>query len=212
LTSTLPGASVRNALAQAAQAYGDALEGSPAEEYLAARGIGLSTARMYRLGYVREPMPGDEEYTGRLVIAYDTPGGVVDLRFRTLGPDGPKYLSRVGSHIRMYNVNALRKPTSVLAVCEGELDAVVMDGLVGVPAVGIPGSQGWQKHFSLLLSDYHKVIVMADGDAAGRDFAKKVTGSLGNAVAVSMPEGSDVNDVYLIEGYVGLHRRAGLSE
>lgn len=209
MTSTLPSASVRKSLEQAVQHYSAALPGSSAEQYLAERGVPASIAAGYRLGVVKEPLPGDEEYIGRLTIPYLTPAGVVDVRFRTLGHDGPKYLSRAGSHIRLYNVAALQRHSSTIAVCEGELDTVVVDGIVGIPAVGTPGSAGWQKHFPLLLADYARVVVVADGDSAGREFAKKVTASLSNAVVAQMPEGMDANDVYLKEGAEILRRRIG---
>lgn len=211
MTTSLPSASVKNALEQAARHYSDALPGSPAEKYLAERGILPSVAAGYGLGYVSEPLPGDEEYAGRLAIPYNTPaGGVLDLRFRTLGHDGPKYLSRAGAHIRLYNVGSLQRTSHIVAVCEGELDTVIVDGCLNIPAVGVPGAAGWQKHFSLLLADYARVVVVADGDQAGRDFAKKITQILNNAVVAPMPEGMDANDVYLRDGAVALRKRIGV--
>lgn len=209
MTTTLPSQSVKNVLERAAQHYSAALSGSLAEKYLEERGIPTWIAAGYGLGYVSDPLPGDEEYLGRLAIPYITPaGGVVDLRFRTLGTEGPKYLSRAGAHIRLYNVAALQKTSPVVAVCEGELDTVVVDGcLPDIPAVGVPGAAGWQKHFALLLADYARVVVVADGDQAGRDFAKKVTGILNNAVVAPMPEGMDANDVYLRDGADSLRAR-----
>mgnify|MGYP000960664809 CR=1 FL=1 len=44
--------------------------------YLAARGIDRQTAATHRLGFVADPLPGDEDYAGRLSIPYITPNGV----------------------------------------------------------------------------------------------------------------------------------------
>lgn len=167
---------------------------------------------MYRLGYVAEPEPGDEDMRGRLAIPYLSPNSVLDLRFRTLTMEGgPKYLSHHGSHARLFNVNALRKPSETLVLCEGELDTIILDGMCGIPAVGVPGASNWQKHFPLLLRDYYKVVVLTDGDQAGRDFGKKVVASLNNAIVVPMPDGMDANDYYLAHGVDGIKSRVGVS-
>ena len=146
---------------------------------------------------------------GRLSIPYLTPRGCVTIRFRTL-TDGPKYMSRAGDSIRPYNVLALHRPSPVLLVTEGELDAVAAETYTGYPAIGIPGAQAFKPHFSLMLEDYQRVIVLADGDDAGKELGRKVCASLDNAISVPMPEGMDVTDVVLKEGPESLKQRAGL--
>lgn len=208
----LPSASVRECLEQATSQYQHDLAGSQGEAHLAARGIDLQTAHTYRLGYVASPIPGDEDMKGRLAIPYETPvGGVVNMRFRTLAGDGPRYLSHAGTHTFLFNVRALHKPGDTIALCEGELDTVVADGLCDINAIGVAGASNWMKHYPLLLEDYRRVVVLADGDAAGREFAKKVVSTLSNAVAVPMPDGADVNEVFLAEGPDAIRRRAGIS-
>lgn len=182
--------------------------------YLAERGIPREVGDTFLLGYVAEPTPGagDEDYVGRLAIPYITPSGVCDIRYRTLIPGGPKYLSRPGAKARLYNVNDLQKISSRICICEGELDTIVASALCGLPAVGVPGANSWQAFFGLLFEHYQKVYVLADGDNAGRDFAKRVASQLDRAVVVNMPDGMDVNDLYLAEGRDGLRRRVGISE
>ena len=149
---------------------------------------------------------------GRLAIPYLTPAGVVSIRFRTL-TDGPKYLSRTGDHPTLYNVFDLHVPSPVICVTEGELDAVIVSKVVGphraggLPAVGAPGAQAWRDYYRIILQDYEKVLVLADGDQAGRDFAKRVVEGLNNAVVVPMPDGHDVNDLYLEIGARGFLER-----
>lgn len=181
-----------------------------AQHYLAARGIPLETAVMFRLGVVLEPLVGDEEYAGRLTVPYLTPHCVVDLRFRSLGDQTPKYLSRPNAQTRLFNVQSLLSDSDVIAVCEGELDTIVMHALVGVPAVGVPGASNWREHYRLLLEDFERVLVMCDGDQAGRDFGRRVAGEVDGAAIVHMPDGMDVNDLYLAEGVEGLRKRMGL--
>ena len=145
---------------------------------------------------------------GRLAIPYLTESGCVDLRFRMMsGDSGPKYLGRPNATTRMFNVNALLIDSPVVAVCEGELDTIVMHALVGIPAVGVPGANNWKAHYRLLLEDVEQVVVMCDGDQAGRDFGKKVTGELDNAVAIHLPDGLDVNEAYMQHGSDWLEER-----
>ncbi len=42
--------------------------------------------------------------------------------------------------------------------------------------------------------------MFADGDQAGHDFSKSLTRELPNVVTVQMPEGEDVNSMYLKHG------------
>jgi len=178
--------------------------------YLQSRGITEQTATMFRLGFVREPEMGHEPYVGKLAIPYLTPTGVIDIRFRSLNSDGgPKYMSRPGATTHIYNIGALGNDSDVLAICEGELDTVVATQ-AGFSAVGLPGANNWKSFYNRVLADWSKVILLCDGDNAGREMAKHLSRELDNVFPVFMPEGQDVNDVYLAEGADGLRKRAGV--
>lgn len=179
--------------------------------YLQSRGITEETARTFRLGFVSNPEVGHEPYVGKLSIPYLTPAGSIDIRFRSLGIDtsGPKYLSRPGASTHIYNINALNRDDDALIVCEGELDTVVATQ-AGFTAVGLPGANNWKPFYSRVLADWDKVILLCDGDNAGREMAKNLSRELDNVFPVFMPEGQDVNDVYLQEGADGLRRRVGV--
>jgi len=178
--------------------------------YLQSRGITEQTAVMFRLGFVREPEMGHEPYVGKLAIPYLTPTGVIDIRFRSLNSDGgPKYMSRPGATTHIYNISALGNDSDVLAICEGELDTVVATQ-AGFSAVGLPGANNWKSFYNRVLADWSKVILLCDGDNAGREMAKHLSRELDNVFPVFMPEGQDVNDVYLTEGAEGLRKRAGV--
>ena len=200
--------SQRELLARATETYEQNLpEVLP---YLATRGITEQTARMFRLGFVKEPEIGHEPYIGKLSIPYLTPAGPIDLRFRSLNADGgPKYMSRPGATTHIFNVAALDIDTDVLAICEGELDTVVATQ-AGFTAVGLPGANNWKPFYSRVLADWAKVVLLCDGDNAGREMAKNLSRELDNVIPVFMPEGQDVNDVYLAEGADGLRKRAGV--
>jgi len=178
--------------------------------YLTGRGITEETARIFRLGYVKEPEIGHEPYVGKLSIPYLTPAGPIDLRFRSLGVDnGPKYMSRPGATTHIYNIQALQDESEVLAICEGELDTVIATQ-AGFNAVGLPGANNWKPFYARVLADWNKIVLLCDGDNAGREMAKNLSRELDNVFPVFMPEGNDVNDIYLSEGADGLRKRAGV--
>lgn len=185
--------SQRRSLELAAATYEAAVAG--AVEYLRARGIEATTARTYRLGYV-----ADGEYAGRLAIPYITAdGSVVDIRYRALSPEqSPKYLSRPGSKSHLFSVSSLLADGDTVYITEGEIDAITLNQF-GFNAVGVPGASNWQEHWKRLFDDYDRVIVVCDGDQAGRDFGKKVAERIDGATAVHLPEGEDVNSLYVTD-------------
>lgn len=186
--------------------------------YLDSRGISEATARALRLGVVVEPEPGHSSMVGRLAIPYVTRSGIVDMKFRCIEHEGCKehdcikYLAIPGlDGSRLYNVGAFFSDSDYIGLCEGEPDTWTLHYEVGIPAVGCPGVQRWEPHFSRCFAGYSKVYVFADGDQAGRDFSKRVAGELMQAVVIEMPKGSDVNALYVSEGKQALLGRAGLT-
>lgn len=177
--------------------------------YLTSRGIHQETAQKFRLGYVKDAEPGHEPYEGKLAIPYITPSGVVDIRFRSLNGETPKYLSRPGAGTHIYNVSALFNDGDQLVVCEGEMDTIIATQS-GFTAVGLPGANNWKPFYSRVLADWGKILLFCDGDNAGKEMAKNISRELDNVFPIFMPEGCDVNDVYLSEGSEGLHKRAGI--
>ena len=176
------------------------LLGKATEKYLRQRGIPLEVARLARLGVVAEPELGHEAFIGRLSIPYITKTGVVDLRFRSLNPAvEPKYMGLTGAETKMYNVLDVDKANDIIGVCEGELDTLTMSACVGIPCVGVPGANSWKKHYTRLLADFQRVFVFADGDQPGTEFARSLARELPVTI-VQMPDGGDVNSVYVSEG------------
>ena len=198
--------SQRQFLLQAATEYAKHI--SQAADYLATRGLSVDEAKMFHLGVVDNPSPGHEGYKGKLVIPYITPSGVVDIRFRALLPEQePKYLGLVGSKTTMFNTQALFAADKYICVTEGEFDCIMMSVKMPHPTVGIPGANNWKPHYVKLLDDFETVIVLADGDAAGIEFGKKISRELGNVNIISMPDGEDVNSMIIKKGSDWIHER-----
>lgn len=183
---------------RAAKYYHSAL--GEAEDYLAERGITMEAAEKARLGVVLDPLTGHEQYINRLAIPYLTKSGVVDIRFRSLGHEEPRYMGLTGASTHLYNVGAFFRASTYICICEGEIDTITLDYVCNIPAVGVPGVNNWKKHYTRLLSDFEKVFLFADGDNAGTEFAKSLSRELSSLTIIQAPEGEDVNSMYRIHG------------
>ena len=192
--------SQRASLEEATSRYEASVE--PAIPYLESRGLSRAVTATYRLGVVTDPIPGHEQYVGMLSIPYLTRAGVVALKFRRLDDGLPKYLAPAGQAHRMFNVNALFKNSNEIAICEGEIDAITLDGPVGIPAVGLPGATAWKEHYSRILEGYTKVWVFADNDVKedgsnpGAELGRTIHRFVPQAVTIHLPDNMDVNTVF----------------
>jgi DNA primase len=193
-------------LLEAAQRYAQAI--SPEVlDVLAARGISELVAAKFQLGTVYEPHNGHEMHVGWLSIPYITASGsCVGFKFRRIDDGKPKYGSPTGQKAHLYNVCDITLDSPHIVVCEGELDAVVTSGVLGIPAVGVPGVAAWKSHFPKLFSGYETIYVVGDNDIKedgsnpGAEFAKRVANEVMNSVIVTLPPGMDINDYYLAHG------------
>ncbi len=190
--------SQRQFLLQATQRYAGTIE--LAKEYLSSRHLSVEEANIFHLGVVADPLPGHELYKGRLAIPYITPSGVVDIRFRAMHNEDPKYMGLVGAKTTMFNTKACFVADKYICVTEGEFDCIMMGVKTQHPTIGIPGANNWKPHYAKILDDFEIVIVLADGDAAGLEFGKKISRELGNVNIISMPEGEDVNSMMVKRG------------
>lgn len=183
-----------------------------AQAYLTGRGITYQVALSARLGVVENPEIGHEAYKGRLAIPYITKTGVVDIRFRALTLEQePKYMGMPGVKTKLYNVLDVEKAKDWIAICEGEIDALTLSGCVGVPCVGVAGATGWKPHYTRLLDDFGRIYVYADGDSAGLQFYKDLVKEGLPATLIQMPEGEDVNSMFVQKGATYLRERMGLN-
>jgi len=199
--------SQKNFLLQATQRYAAKIE--LAEQYLLSRQLSVEEAKIFHLGVVEDPLPGHEAYIGRLAIPYITPSGVVDIRFRGINNEDPKYMGLVGAKTTMFNTQACFVADKYICVTEGEFDCIMMSVKTLHPTIGIPGANNWKPHYAKILDDFDTVIVLADGDAAGLEFGKKISRELGNVNIVSMPEGEDVNSMMIKKGSDWIDERIG---
>ena len=193
-------------LLEAAQRYAQAI--TPlALGVLAERGISEEVAARFQLGTITEPLNGHESYEGWISIPYITASGsCVGFKFRRTDDAKPKYGSPTGQKSHLYNVCDITIDSPHIVVCEGELDTVITSGVLGIPAVGVPGVAAWKPHFPKLFAGYETIYVVGDNDVKedgsnpGAEFAKRVANEVMNSQIVTLPPGMDINDYYLANG------------
>lgn len=214
-TGRVPSPSLLKSLETTCLRYQESLHGPGGEyllEYLTNRGLSERAIQLFRLGWVENPIPGHEEYLGRISIPYLTRAGVVDIRFRA-NPNDPsrqKYKTIPGHESRMYNTSALMYPAPEILICEGEIDTIIAS-MCGYAAVGIPGAGAWKTFYAPLFA-YRDVVVVVDNDdtGAGREtFAKKIVKDIPAARLAICPEGHDLNSWYMEAGQEGVQTMIG---
>lgn len=205
-------------LVEATSRYHESLPGSPAAEYLESRGLMGESVRKdvdrFRLGFVGDPLPGHEMYRGMLAIPYlrrssDGSWTVVSMRFRQIGEPKPglgKYLTVAGDRPRLFNTLALIDNDDVIAITEGEIDAISAT-ISGIPAVGVAGVETWKDHFTEPFLGYETVFVLADGDDPGMKFAHNLAKKLPNVKIIPMGPGEDVNSEFIKDGLESLKEK-----
>ena len=192
-------------LTETAARYYEALNAETAS-YLKSRGISKEVAATFLLGTVIDPAPGHEHAVNALSIPYLTKAGVVGIKFRKIDGTNPKYIWPTGQKIGMFNVEDLKIDIDTIAICEGEIDTMVLSGLCGIPAVGVAGVTQWREWFPMMLEGYKRIFIFADNDLKedgrnpGMELAKRIKEDLRNAIVVNLPENKDVNDMYLSDG------------
>ena len=176
-------------------------------EYLEGRGISDEVAARFQLGTVTGPIAGHEHHEGWLSIPYITALDLcVGFKFRRLDEGKPKYGSPLGQKSHLYNVADICKLSSRIVVCEGELDTVIVSGVLSMPAVGVPGVAAWKNHFSKLFNGYDVIYIVGDNDVKedgtnpGAEFSRRVAGEVMNGTIVQLPPNMDITDYYLANG------------
>lgn len=195
-------------------------EAEEALSYLRGRGLSTTSADRFRLGLVADPPAEHRSVDGRLVIPTLKKAGVVGFKFRCIRPeclgadeDEEKHEGH-GKYMgydpqSLFNVAALDNDLGFIALCEGELDAMTLDGECGIPAVGLVGVNSWHPHYERMLKDFSRIWVFADQDVKGKKVGQKfgefLTDRFPQALPVELPavvdgKKSDVNRVFRAHG------------
>lgn len=210
-----PSDEFRTSLERMAASYQETLSVETVS-YFNSRGLGPDLLERYRIGTVNALVAEHASYNGMACIPYITPlGGVLALKFRVLHTcttecQHTKYITPYPTLI--YNTPALDRAEEMdlVAITEGEIDAITLDACCGIPAVAIPGVDVWTQHkeFPLLFQGFSRVLMFRDPDDAGKKLADHVTADVPMARVVRMDY--DVNDMYMTYGCDEIRRLAGV--
>ena len=195
-------------LRQVAERYAQALT-DEALLVLEERGISEQVAARFSLGTITDPHQGHEQYEGWISIPYITANDLcVGFKFRRIDAGIPKYGSPAGQKTHLYNVSDILLDSPHIVICEGEFDTIITSGVLGIPAVGVPGVQAFKPHYPRLLAGYDTIYVAGDNDERddkeenpGQLFSKRVASEVTNSQIVSLPPGMDITDYYLQNGH-----------
>lgn len=176
-----------------------------ASTFLSGRGLKDEAVQRFRLGVVPAQLAGFEHYAGMLAIPYLLlDSRPIQIRFRRLGGDGPKYMTMAGDQSRMFNVGAAVSPSSEIHVTEGEIDCMTLVQC-GLNAVAIPGVNNFKPHHVAILAGFESIYIWGDPDEAGREFNAKVRNMVPRSRVVPLV-GGDINDTFLKGGYDEIYR------
>jgi len=153
--------------------------------YLTSRGVSLRTARTFGLGFYT----GKGLLRGRIVIPiHNEAGELVAYAGRAVDDQEPKYRFPAGfrKSLVLFNLHrAIATHARTVIVVEGFFDTIAVHQ-AGYPVVGLMGSTLSRHQADLLASHFDRVLLMLDGDEAGRHGAMSIAQALGPRMSVSV--------------------------
>ncbi len=146
--------------------------------YLTERGVTEETAKPFGVGF----FPGKGSMHDRIVIpVHNREGELVAYAGRSIDGSEPRYKFPAGFHksLELFNLHRVKGEVSVVLV-EGFFDCMKVTQ-AGFPCVALMGST-MSKRQEDLLREFAHVVVMLDGDEAGRGAAIEIADRLQRVV------------------------------
>ena len=158
--------------------------------YLNKRGLTAETAKTFGVGF----FVGKGSMHDRIVIPIHNPEGeLVAYAGRSIDGSEPRYKFPAGFHksLELFNLHRVRGEVSIILV-EGFFDCMKVTQ-AGYPSVALMGSTMSNAQEELIGKYFGNVIVMLDGDEAGREAAVGIADRLQRVVyqvqLVDLPQG-----------------------
>jgi DNA primase len=150
-----------------------------AHPYLNERGLSVETTKNFGVGF----FPGKGSMHDRIVIPiHNSKGELVAYAGRTIDGSEPRYKFPAGFHksLELYSLHRVRDELSVVLV-EGFFDCLkVMQA--GFPCVALMGSTMSNAQEEIIREHFAHVVVMLDGDEAGRRASEEIADRLRRVV------------------------------
>jgi len=156
--------------------------------YLSERGLSKETAETFGVGF----FSGKGSMNGRIVIPiHNERGELVAYAGRAIDGSEPRYKLPAGFYksLELFNVHRVMEPEVILV--EGFFDCMKVHQ-AGFPVVALMGSFLSEAQEELLVAKFERVIVMLDGDEAGRQATAECLTQLASRLwvrAIIIPEG-----------------------
>ncbi len=142
--------------------------------YLAERGISQETAETFGVGFYS----GKGSMAGRVVIPiHNERGELVAYAGRAIDGSEPRYKVPAGFHksLELFNLHRATEPEVILV--EGFFDCMNVHQ-AGFSAVALMGCSLSEAQEELLATKFERVVVMLDGDEAGRQATTEIVARL----------------------------------
>lgn len=185
---------------------------NPRHPYLAARGVTPHTVRTFGLGLYT----GKGLLRGRVVIPiHNDSGELIAYAGRAVDGQEPKYRFPAGfrKSLVLFNLHrALKTGAHTVIVVEGFFDAIAVHQAGHPAVVALMGSTLSRPQADLLTTHFDRVLLMLDGDEAGRHGAVPITSALAGRITVvpiALDDGTQPDQLApaVIERLVGEHVR-----
>jgi DNA primase len=165
--------------------------------YWAGRGVDAETARHFGIGYSR----GKGSMAGRVVIPiHDENGFLVAYAGRSVDETDPKYRfpPRFRKSLVLFNLHRAAAHGESVVVVEGFFDCIKVHQ-AGLPCVvALMGCSLSIRQEALLQQHFREVILLLDGDKAGRSagalIAKRLVSKLSTRL-IEVPDGSQPDEM-----------------
>ncbi|PWU12015.1 MAG: hypothetical protein C5B51_01680 [Terriglobia bacterium] len=170
-------------------------------QYLSGRGIDRQTAEYFGVGF----FPGKGSMAGRVVIPIENEQGeLVAYAGRSIDGSEPKYKLPAGFKKRqvLYNLKRAAEETEGLVVLvEGFFDCIRVSQ-AEYPAVALMGCAISEQQEQQLIANFRQVVIMLDGDEAGRKATAEIASRLVRYLwvrVVEVTEGRQPDELPLAE-------------
>lgn len=168
-------------------------------EYGADRGLTIETLEFFGAGVCNSK----GMFAGRFIIPLHNAGGeLVGYAGRSLDDSEPKYLfpsSGNGFYKSrlLFNLHRIAPGTDQIILVEGFFASMFL-WQIGIASLGLLGSSLSKEQEAMLVGRFNKVLLLFDGDAAGRIAADDCLVRLGHRLwvkALSLPDGKQPDDL-----------------
>ena len=164
--------------------------------YLSERGLTEDIAQTFGVGF----FAGKGSMHNRIVIPiHNLEGELVAYAGRSIDGSEPRYKFPAGFHksLELFNLHRVKGEVSVVLV-EGFFDCMKVTQ-AGFPCVALMGASMSKAQEKLIGEYFGHVVVMLDGDEAGRDAATGIVDRLQRAVyqvqLVDLPQGAQPDNI-----------------